>query len=199
MTPTAAISDLVKVLQKQKELEEKFKSDNAKWENTKTKIVKYLLEQSEAVENTPQEITEQLPYLAWKIGEKTDNSLISAHMQIDDVLIPEYEKQNKDVVEQLKSQKEELEKYALALMTERKCSNFSVTGIGRVENRTSIKYNVADKKLFVDDAVKNGYVSELTITVRPNSKFMAGLVEETGELPAGVASFKEQKAVFVKT
>jgi hypothetical protein len=119
-------------------------------------------------------------------------------MQIDDVLLVELQKEVDAKIKVLKEQKELLESYALAVMTERKCSNFGVTGVGRVENRTSIKYNVADKVLFVGEAIKNGYVTELTISVRPNSKLLASIVEETGELPAGVSSFKENKAVFVK-
>lgn len=199
MTKTqSAINDLVKVLEKQQALKDKYQADNAKWESTKAKIEQYLLESGETVDNLPDVIKEQEPYLAWKISGKTDESLIAAHMQIDDKIIPQLENELKAIIEPLKEQKETLEQYALAVLNERKCSNFGVTGVGRVENRTNVRYSVSDKKLFVADALKNGYADEITVTIRPNSKLLAGIVEETGELPSGVSSHREQKAVFVK-
>jgi hypothetical protein len=194
---TAAVNDLVKVLLKQKALKDTYTVEQAKWEVTKQKISAYLLEQTQPI-HVPEEIKEMEPYIAWKVGEKDDESLIAAHMQIDDVIIPAMQKEIDSKIAKLKEQKEELEKYALAVMEQRKCSNFGVTGIGRVENRTSVKYSVADKKLFVDWAVKEHCEDELSISLRPNSKFMAAVVENSGELPAGVSAFRESKAVFVR-
>lgn len=194
----AAINDYVKVLQKQKELKDTYLVETAKWETTKKKIEAFLLGLLEPIFELPEEIREQSPFLAWKISGKTDESLIAAHMEIDDLLIPALQKEIDDKINTLKEQKAELESYALALMTERKCSNFGVTGIGRVENRTSTKYNVADKKLFVTTALLGGYADEITVSIRPNSKLMANIVEETGELPPGVSCFSEHKAVFVR-
>lgn len=198
MNTEAAITDYAKVLKKQQVLKYTYVAESSKLEHIKQKIETYLDGITEPVKDVPEIIKEQSPYFAWKWSTKTDETLISAHMQIDDVLLVEMQKEVDAKIKTLKEQKEALESYALAVMTERGCSNFGVTGIGRVENRTSTKYNVADKKLFVTTALLGGYADEITVSIRPNSKLMASIVEETGELPAGVSSFSEHKAVFVR-
>ena len=69
---------------------------------------------------------------------------------------------------------------------------------GSAQLRTDTKYKIEDKKLLVEDSLKNGYASELTVTLRPNSKFAQQFVENSGYLMPGVSSFREQKCVFVK-
>lgn len=198
MKTEAAITDYAKILKKQQVLKDAYVVESTKLEHIKHKIETYLVDLAEPVKEVPEIIKEQSPYFAWKWSIKTDETLISAHMQIDDVLLVEMQKEVDAKIKALKEQKEAIESYALAVMTERGCSNFGVTGIGRVENRTNTRYTVNDKKLFVADALKNGYADEITVTVRPNSKLLAQIVEERSELPPGVSSHKESKAVFVK-
>ena len=198
MKTEAAITDYAKILKKQQVLKDAYVEESTKLEHIKHKIETYLVDLAEPVKEVPEIIKEQSPYFAWKWSIKTDETLISAHMQIDDVLLVEMQKEVDAKIKALKEQKEAIESYALAVMTERGCSNFGVTGIGRVENRTNTRYTVNDKKLFVADALKNGYADEITVTVRPNSKLLAQIVEERSELPPGVSSHKESKAVFVK-
>lgn len=198
MNTEAAITDYAKVLKKQQVLKDAYVVEASKLEHIKQKIETYLTDITEPIKDVPEIIKEQSPYFAWKVMTKTDETLISAHMQIDDVLLVEMQKEVDAKIKVLKEQKEALESYALAVMTERGCSNFGVTGIGRVENRTNTRYTVNDKKLFVADALKNGYADEITVSVRPNSKLLASIVEERSELPPGISSHKEHKAVFVK-
>ena len=70
---------------------------------------------------------------------------------------------------------------------------------GRVESRVQTRYSVADKSLFVKAMQDLGAESELTITVRPNSKALAKIVEETGEVPAGLSLSRSKQAVFVRS
>lgn len=192
-----ALATYVKMLNKEQEIFDTYKAEMDKLLEDKAKVEKFLMNSGEFQE-IPEIIKERSPFLAWKILPKTDESVIATHMQIDDVLIPQVTKTMKDKIKELDDQLSQVESWALAELVRRKASNASVKGVGRVELRTDAKYSINDKREFIGWAVDNNMEEELTVSLRPNSKFVTRVVEETGELPPAVSSFRENKVVFVK-
>src|SRR5512135_2357022 len=189
---TKLLDSYIELIKKRKKLKEMFDKKDAEFVQEKSEIERQLLTTEIEVE-IPEELYDDEPYLAWKLDKKTDGSAIKAYITIRDILIPEQERQIKNNVDNLKASMGELENWALRELQERKASHFGVKGAGRAQLDTVTRYNMADKSLFVKWAVDNGAESELTVTVRPNSKFMTSVVEENGELPPGVSSYTEYK------
>lgn len=190
------LADYKDCLNKISLLEAEHASKVAKLTAIKAKIRQWL---SECPEET--EVHEWLvgadPAMAWKVSKKSDGLATRLHMLMDDVMIPEAKRESDESVKPMKDALEAIENWSLAQLIERGAKNFK-TDDGTASLRTDVKYQIADKVLFVDWAVKNGAESELTITLRPNSKFMAAVVDRDAELPSGVSSFREQKCVFTK-
>jgi len=92
---------------------------------------------------------------------------------------------------------EVLENYALKQLNERGANNFN-TDYATVSRTKVTTYKIADKSLFIKDAIENGYASEVTVSIARNSKFMSTMAEERGELPAGVSSSSFYEARFSK-
>ncbi len=192
------LDNYIELVKKRKKLKEMYDKKDKELLEEKNSIERLLLSNEDIQIEVPEELYDDEPYLAWKLSDKTDGSAIKAYITIRDMLIPEKERQIKNDVDNLKASMAELENWALRELQERKASNFGVKGSGRAQLDTITRYNMADKSLFVKWAVENGAESELTVTVRPNSKFMSTIVEENGELPPGVSSFTEYKVKFVK-
>lgn len=195
-TLDSALKSYRLVTDKLTEIQAKHTAETAQLEATKTKIRSWLMECNQEGE-THEWLVEADPALAWQVSEKSDGLAMRLHMLMDDVKIPEVELGTKNLIKPMKDAVEAIENWALKQLLDRGAKNFSADG-GTASLRTDVKYQIADKKLFVDWAVKNQAESELTITLRPNSKFMASVVETQSELPQGVSSFKEQKCVFTK-
>lgn len=184
------------LLTKLDKLEEEHKAKVNELTSIRTKMEAWLGANATDID-PPEWLIEQAPITAWKIGKKADGLAVQLHMLVDDGILPEYENALKAKCKPLKDLLEEIEVWSLAQLLERKSKNFS-SDMGTASLRTDTKYQIVDKKLFVDWAKENQAESELTITLRPNSKFMAKVVEDAGELPQGVSSFREQKCVFTK-
>lgn len=195
-TLESALRQYQTVINKITEIEARHKAELATLEATKTKIRQWMSECGQELE-APEWLIKQDPAMAWTVGVKSDGLAMRLHMLMDDVKIPEAELSTKNSIKPMKDAVEAIENWALKQLLDRGAKNFSADG-GTASLRTDVKYQIADKKLFVDWAVKNQAESELTITLRPNSKFMASVVETQSELPQGVSSFKEQKCVFTK-
>ena len=195
-TLQSALTQYRLVIDKLEALEAEHKAKTAQIEAAKAKIRSWLSECGQEGE-THEWLVECDPALAWVVSEKSDGLAMRLHMLMDDVKIPEAELSTKNSIKPMKDAVESIENWALKQLLDRGAKNFSADG-GTASLRTDVKYQIADKKLFVDWAVKNQAESELTITLRPNSKFMASVVESQSELPQGVSSFKEQKCVFTK-
>ena len=184
------------VTDKLAELQAKHKAELAQLEATRSKIRSWLSECGQEGE-THEWLVECDPALAWVVSEKSDGLAMRLHMLMDDVKIPEVELGTKNLIKPMKDAVESIENWALKQLLDRGAKNFSADG-GTASLRTDVKYQIADKKLLVEDSIKNGYASELTITLRPNSKFAQQFVENSGYLMPGVSSFKEQKCIFTK-
>lgn len=195
-TPESALKQYRLVTEKLTELEAKHKAETAQLEATKAKIRSYLMESGHEGE-VHEWLVEADPALAWVVSEKSDGLAVRLHMLMDDELIPKAENEYKQSVAQMKEAIDNIEKWGLEQLLARGSKGFKSTE-GSAQLRTDTKYQIVDKKLFVDWAVKNQAEAELTITLRPNSRFMAKVVEDQSELPQGVSSFREQKCVFVK-
>lgn len=195
-TLQSALSQYRLVCDKLAELQAKHTAELAQLEATRAKIRSWLMECNQEGE-THEWLVEADTALAWVVSEKSDGLAMRLHMLMDDVKIPEAELSTKNSIKPMKDAVEAIENWALKQLLDRGAKNFSADG-GTASLRTDVKYQIADKKLFVDWAVQNQAESELTITLRPNSKFMASVVENQSELPPGVSSFKEQKCVFTK-
>lgn len=197
-TIQSVLADYEKVLKQKQVLAEKYKTDLAKIESLQEKMEAWLLSQESEVEEVPEEVKEQSPFIAWKIQPKTEGSAIAAHMQIDDVQIPLLENSVEGQVKVLKEQLKEVENWALQRLVQGNMSNFSAKGLGRAQVETVCRYNIADKVLLVDWAKQNNAEDMLSITIRQNSKAMASVLEEQGSLPPGVSTYNEIKVKFVK-
>lgn len=196
-TVTQALSDYQACIAGLDKLEANHATAVAKLATVKSKIETWLSENATNLEEVPQSVVESNPTLAWAIGQKNDASAIKMHMLVDDVLLSKMESEYEESVKPLKVLKEDIEKWGLTQLLERRSKNFkSAEGTGSL--RTDVKYQVADKRLMVDWLAKNNAEGEVSITIRPNSKFFASLVESTGELPAGLSTFREQKCVFIR-
>lgn len=195
-TLQSALSQYRLVCDKLAELQAKHTAEKAQLEATRAKIRSWLSECGQEGE-THEWLVEADTALAWVVSEKSDGLAMRLHMLMDDVKIPEAELSTKNSIKPMKDAVEAIENWALKQLLDRGAKNFSADG-GTASLRTDVKYQIADKKLFVDWAVQNQAESELTITLRPNSKFMASVVENQSELPPGVSSFKEQKCTFTK-
>lgn len=186
MTPQQALSDYEICLESLRIEEAAYKLKKDALAAKRMKIESYLLQQGSELETLPMIISEDRPFIAWCLKRRTDASAIEAHMQIDDVLVPQLAASIKDDTTQLKSGLEVIESWLLKRLNECGANNFS-TDLGTASRTTVKRYSIADKKLFMKDALEHGYESEVTVSVRPNSKLMTQLVEENGELPAGVS------------
>lgn len=195
-TPESALKQYRLVTDKLTELEAKHKAETAQLEATKAKIRSYLMESGHEGE-VHEWLVDADPALAWVVSEKSDGLAVRLHMLMDDDLIPRAENEYKQSVAPMKEAIDSIEKWGLEQLLARGSKGFKSTE-GSAQLRTDTKYQIVDKKLFVDWAVQNQAEAELTITLRPNSKFMAKVVEDQSELPQGVSSFREQKCVFVK-
>lgn len=188
----------VKMLNAEDELEKNYRLELETIRENKKKVEEFLLKRND-IEELPEEIFEKSPFLAWQVLPKTDESVIRAYMKIRDGVIPKVKNQAKEIIEPFEEQKSHLESWTLKTLNDRGSTNFSVKNLGRASTRTDHKYTIQNKKDFVNWAVQEGCEEELTITLRPNSKFVANIVDETGELPPAVSSFKEKKVVFTKS
>ena len=195
-TLDSALKQYRLVCDKLEALEAEHKAKTAQIEAAKAKIRSWLSECGQEGE-THEWLVECDPALAWVVSEKSDGLAMRLHMLMDDVKIPEAELSTKNSIKPMKDAVESIENWALKQLLDRGAKNFSADG-GTASLRTDTKYSIADKKEFVKWAVANQAESELTITLRPNSKFMASVVENQSELPPGVSSFKEQKCTFTK-
>lgn len=195
-TLQSALSQYRLVCDKLAELQAKHTAELAQLEATRAKIRSWLMECNQEGE-THEWLVEADPALAWVVSEKSDGLAMRLHMLMDDVKIPEVELGTKNSIKPMKDAVESIENWALKQLLDRGAKNFSADG-GTASLRTDVKYQIADKKLLVEDSIKNGYASELTITLRPNSKFAQQFVENSGYLMPGVSSFKEQKCIFTK-
>lgn len=169
----------------------------AKLTTMRSKIESWLMGNGKDLD-VPVFVIESNPSLAWAIGKKTEGFAVTMHMRVDDEVLPSMKQAYEATTKPLEDLKKEIEQWGLQQMLERKIKNFS-SDEGTASLRTDVKYQIADKGLFVAWAVKNKAESELTITLRPNSKFMGQVVEDAGELPSGVSSFREQKCVFIRS
>lgn len=195
-TPETALKQYRLICDKLTELEAEHRAKTAQLDATRAKIRSYLTEsgyQGEVLEW----LIEADPALAWTVSEKSDGLAVRLHMLMDDDLIPRAENDYKQSVAPMKEAIDAIEKWGLEQLLTRGSKGFK-SSEGSAQLRTDTKYQIADKKLFVSWAVQNEAEAELTITLRPNSKFMAKVVEDQQELPQGVSSFREQKCVFVK-
>ena len=199
ITIEKALISYARILEAEDVLESEYSEKLLKMKKDKETIEKFLKNGDEIDQsNIPQIIKEKSPYLVWSISPKTYELNVSTYMRIDRVIKPKIEDKAKEEVSILKEQCSELGNWALGELLKHNTKSFPIKGIGSVQKRTDIKYSVSDKSSVVHWAVDEGVESELSISFRPNSKFMQRVVEDTGELPPGVSSFKESKAVYVK-
>lgn len=194
-----AVTALARLLERQQALEDSIKAElqdlRIKRENIEQFIQSW---EGDKLAEVPAIVLEQAPYMAWLATEPTDGSTIAAHMQIDDNLIPSIENERKALKARFEEQLKMLEGYMLQRLEQNQTSSTSVAGVGRAEKRLEVKYSIPDKALLAQWAVDNDAAGELTISLRPNSKFMAKVVEENGELPPGVSMTRNYKCVMVK-
>ena len=195
-TPESALKQYKLVCDKLDAAKAEYTAKIAEMVNVKAKIRQYLIESGHEGE-IPEWLIESDPALAWVVSEKSDGLAVRLHMLMDDDLIPQAENEYKQSIAPMKEAIDAIEKWGLEQLLARGSKGFKSTE-GSAQLRTDTKYQIVDKKLFVDWSVKNQAEAELTITLRPNSKFMASVVETQKELPQGVSSFREQKCVFVK-
>lgn len=195
-TLDSALSQYRLVVDKLAELEAKHKAETVALQATKTKIRQWMSECGEEVD-APEWLIEADPAMAWSVGKKSDGFAVKLHMLMDDVKLVELKQAYEQSKKPMDDAVDAIENWGLKQLLDRGAKNFSADG-GTASLRTDTKYSIADKKEFVKWAVSNQAESELTITLRPNSKFMASVVENQSELPPGVSSFKEQKCTFTK-
>ena len=195
-TLESALRQYQTVINKITEIEARHKAELATLEATKTKIRQWMSECGQELE-APEWLIKQDPAMAWTVGVKSDGLAVRLHMLMDDDKLVELKRDYEQSKKVMDDATEAIENWALKQLLDRGAKNFSADG-GTASLRTDTKYSIADKKEFVKWAVANQAESELTITLRPNSKFMASVVENQSELPPGVSSFKEQKCTFTK-
>jgi hypothetical protein len=197
MTPKQALIDYEICLKSIRKAEDDYARIKTVLVSKRMKIESYLLQQGVEFEALPLIVAEDRPFLNWNLKRKTDASAIETHMQIDDTMIPKLTASIKEEVDAQKAALEVIENWTLARLNECGVNNFS-TDFGTASRMTVKRYSIADKKLFLKDALKHGYESDVTVSVRPNSKLMTTLVEENGELPAGVSMTQIYEARFTK-
>lgn len=195
-TPESALKQYKIVCDKLDAAKAEHTAKIAEMVNVKAKIRQYLIESGHEGD-VHEWLIESDPALAWVVSEKSDGLAVRLHMLMDDDLIPQAENEYKQSVAPMKEAIDSIEKWGLEQLLARGSKGFKSTE-GSAQLRTDVKYQIVDKRLFVDWSVKNQAEAELTITLRPNSRFMAKVIEDQGETPAGVSSFREQKCVFVK-
>lgn len=195
-TPESALRQYKMVCDKLDAAKAEYDAKVAELVNVKTKIESWLLENVSDFE-TPEWLFEANPSLNWQIGQKTDENAIRTHMKIDDGLLVELKNQYDETKKMYDSCLDSIEKWGLEQMLKRGSKGFK-SDDGTAHLRVDTKYQISDKVLLIQDALKNGYGSELTITMRPNSKFAGKYVEDNGELMPGVSSFREQKCIIGK-
>jgi len=195
-TLDSALKQYRLVCDKLEALEAEHKAKTAQLEATKSKIRSWLSECGEEVE-APEWLVEADPAMAWGLGKKSDGFATELHMRIDDRVIPELERQSDEKVKPLKACLESIENWALQTLLARGAKNFS-TDLGTASLREDKKFSIADKVLFVEAMREKGALTELTVSVRPNSKAMAAILESDGEYPAGLAVARVNKVVFTK-
>lgn len=198
-TLKSAVSALTTVLKKRSELEQSIADQLQDLKDTESRILEFINAwDGEKLPEVPEIVAEKAPFVAFQATEKTIGRCIDAAMQIKHELIPSLENTVKPTVDSLKAQYELLEGYALQHLEAAGVSS-TKSDAGRVESRVQTRYTVADKSLFIKAMQELGAESELTITVRPNSKALGKIVEETGEVPAGLSLSRSKIACFVKT
>lgn len=195
-TPESALSQYKQIINKLTELEAEHVAKTAQLLATKTKIENWLTENVTDFE-TPEWLFDVNPSLNWQIGVKSDGLAVRTHMHIDDGVLVAMKQAYDQSKKPLEDCVESIEKWGLEQLLARGSKGFK-SSEGSAQLRTDTKYSIADKKLFVQWAVQNQAEAELTITLRANSKFMSKVVEDSGELPQGVSSFREQRCIFVK-
>lgn len=196
-TPESALKQYKLVCDKLDAAKAEYTAKIAEMVNVKAKIRQYLIESGHEGE-IHEWLIECDPGLAWIVSEKSDGLAVRLHMLMDDDLIPQAENEYKQSVAPMKDAIDAIEKWGLEQLLARGSKGFKSTE-GSAQLRTDTKYKIEDKKLLVEDSLKNGYASELTVTLRPNSKFAQQFVENSGYLMPGVSQFREQRCVFVKS
>ena len=195
-TLDSALKQYRLVVDKLAELEAKHKAETVALQATKTKIRQWMSENIKD-EETPAWLFELDPVLNWNICKRTDDVAVSSHMKIDDGILVDIKHKYDDNKKELEDCLESIENWGLQQMLARGSKGFKSDN-GSAQLRNEIKYKVEDKVLLCKWALQNDAASELSISMRPNSKFAARVVDETGELMPGVSSYREQKCVYVK-
>jgi len=199
MTPTKALKDYETCLTAIRDCEEVYAAKKAALVEKRKKIEAWLIaEASGSLETVPEIVSEDRAFTAWLLKRKTDASAVEAHMQIDDIVIPRMKAAYEAETEELKAALEVLESWTLKRLSDSGLNNFS-TDAGTASRTTITYYKIADKVLLAKDAIDNGYASELTLSIPRNSKFMKGLLEERGELPAGVTMTQTYECRITKS
>ncbi len=198
MTVEQALKDYAKCLNIMESDRKVFENEQSVLRAKRDKMEKFLLEQAVEVEQVPEVVYYQRPFIAWKLTPKTDYSVVKCQMEIDDRIIPEVKNKFEPEIKDLKEQLDALEGWTLRRLQESGAKSFKIEGVGTASIMKVSKYSINDKALFIDWAVDKGVTSELTVSVRPNSKFMAAVVEETGELPQGISAVSNFEVRFTK-
>ena len=195
-TPESALRQYKLVCDKLDAAKAEYDAKVAELVNVKAKIRSYLMESGHEGD-VLEWLIDADPALAWVVSEKSDGLAVRLHMLMDDELLPALKNDYEQAKKQLEEGTDAIEKWGLEQLLARGSKGFK-SAEGSAQLRTDTKYKIEDKKLLVEDSLKNGYASELTVTLRPNSKFAQQFVENSGYLMPGVSSFREQKCVFVK-
>jgi hypothetical protein len=187
------LSTYVKMLEKQREITEKFQVEFDKIELAKSKLAKHLVE--EEFEEVPDIICEDASYVAWQIGVQNDAYAIRLYRVLRDK-VSGNNRGAKDFEAEQNLFKEKIGGWLLNALNKSGANSVNCGEAGKAYKKLKIRANAVDWDAFLRWAAENEAAD--AVQKRINSSFIKKYEEEHGELPPYVDVFKEFDVVVTK-
>jgi len=184
-----------KMLAKERELREKLEIDLEAIANDKAKVEKVILKLKE-VEEVPDIICEDEPYVAWQMGVKNDAFAIRIYRIIRDQMVTKSNRKAKDFEALWNTHKETIGNWLLNALNKSGAKSVNCGEIGKAHKKRKVRAKSEDWEKMLAWAVENN--AEDIVEKRVSSTFVTKYEGENDELPPFVSVFKEDQIVVTK-
>ena len=189
-----ALTTLVKMLEKKRQLKAEYKAAIKKIEEEQTKVSAHLAETCE-FEEIPDIVCEDAPYTAWQIGKQNDAFAIRLYRTIRDK-VSASNREAKDFESISNEEKTRIGGWLLDALNKSGAKSINCGEAGTAYRQLKVTANPVDWDSFLEWAAENGAGD--AIQKRVNSSFVKKYEEETGTTPPFLNVFKEFEIIVRK-
>ncbi len=188
------LSIYVKMLTKERELTEKFKEQMEAIRVDRGRAATMLIK-SGVVEEVPEIICSDDPWVAWQIGERNDAYAIGLYRVLRDS-VAAGNRCAKDAEAESKMFMEKIGGWLLNSLNKSGHKSVNCGAAGKAYKQTKTRVNATDWTKFIKWAADNG--AEDAVQKRVNASFVNSYEEENDELPPFIDVFRELEVRVTK-